>query len=59
MLSSGLGNKPDKKKKDGGAMVDGLARNGCELDLTSDSANCGACGHFCSGDCVQKLCRSP
>jgi len=38
---------------------DGLARNGCELDLTSDSANCGACGHFCSGDCVQKLCRSP
>jgi hypothetical protein len=37
---------------------DRLGSNGCEADLTSDSANCGACGNFCPGDCVQKVCQS-
>jgi hypothetical protein len=37
---------------------DGLASNGCEMDLTSDSANCGACRSFCAGECAQKVCQS-
>jgi hypothetical protein len=36
---------------------DGVGRNGCETDLSSDSANCGACGRFCAGDCVQGSCQ--
>ena len=32
--------------------------NGCEIDLSQDSANCGACGHVCEqGEvCVEKEC---
>jgi hypothetical protein len=28
---------------------DGVATNGCELPLSNDSANCGACGRLCPG----------
>jgi len=35
---------------------DGL--DGCEANLTSDAANCGACGHACaSGSCSNGSCR--
>jgi len=33
--------------KDNFSDCDGDAANGCEVDLSSDSANCGACGNTC------------
>lgn len=41
---------------------DGDAANGCERGLTTDAANCGACGRVCSptnatGACVAGACR--
>ncbi|MFH0779952.1 MAG: hypothetical protein V1928_03800 [Parcubacteria group bacterium] len=41
--------------------LDGLASNGCEIDLTKDSNNCGEAGHNCaftnaSSMCVNSVC---
>ena len=38
---------------------DGAAANGCEVDLTTSAANCGACGHACAAGaaCVAGVCR--
>jgi hypothetical protein len=34
--------------------------DGCEVNvLGSDTANCGACGNFCSGTCVSGVCKQP
>jgi len=39
------------------ASCDGDAYNGCEVDLTSDASNCGACGNICaSGNCLNGEC---
>ena len=40
---------------------DGSATNGCETDLRTSAANCGACGHACSGGqlCVNSACEAP
>jgi hypothetical protein len=38
---------------------DDFATDGCETDLTSSNANCGSCGHVCSGatpTCVSGVC---
>jgi hypothetical protein len=35
----------------GFADCDGVASNGCEQDLSSDVANCGACGNSCAPSC--------
>ncbi len=45
----------------GWADCDGVQANGCEVDLTSDAANCGGCGTACSfpnarGVCVASAC---
>ncbi len=48
----------------GYANCDGDPSNGCEVDLTSDEQNCGACGTSCqatgntSGVCVASTCRA-
>ncbi len=34
----------------------GSAADGCEVDLTSSTANCGACGQPCSGSCSGGVC---
>jgi hypothetical protein len=34
----------------------GLAADGCEVDLTSDPSNCGACGVQCPHGCVGAVC---
>ncbi len=42
---------------EGFADCDGDDSNGCETDLASDDANCGACGAVCSGgSCVASSC---
>lgn len=38
---------------------DGNATNGCEADLTSVLANCGACNATCSGTCSNSTCTAP
>lgn len=40
---------------------DGLFANGCETDTNSSTANCGACGHACTGGlvCSMGACVSP
>ncbi|HVZ71345.1 MAG TPA: hypothetical protein VHJ20_03135 [Polyangia bacterium] len=45
----------------GFANCDAAASNGCESNLGSDVANCGACGRACfvGATCVSGLCRSP
>lgn len=41
----------------GKANCDGNASNGCELDVTTDAANCGGCGVRCgSGTCASGAC---
>ena len=37
---------------------DGVAKNGCEAAMTSDSSNCGACGMVCGNGevCIKGLC---
>ncbi len=39
---------------------DGLASNGCETDLTTTNASCGACGHACAPGtvCSMGVCNS-
>lgn len=43
----------------GRADCDGAAGNGCEVDLTSDGAHCGACGVACAAGelCASGACR--
>ncbi len=47
----------------GSADCDKNAGNGCEVDLTSDDANCGACGKACTGgahtgaSCEASVCK--
>ena len=44
----------------GFANCDGNAANGCEINTTNDSKNCGACGNVCgSGICVAGSCQTP
>ncbi|MBK8259177.1 MAG: DNRLRE domain-containing protein [Polyangiaceae bacterium] len=38
---------------------DGDDLNGCELDLTSDNSNCGACGVICTTTCAAGTCAGP
>jgi hypothetical protein len=42
----------------GFANCDSLADNGCEIDIRTDKANCGACGTVCSGtqSCEKEKC---
>lgn len=41
------------------ANCDGNPANGCEVDLTSDSNNCHACGHSCGGGaCSASKCQA-
>ncbi len=37
---------------------DSNASNGCETDLRSSNANCGACGNVCAGTCVNGACQT-
>jgi hypothetical protein len=42
------------------ANCDGVASNGCEVDLMTDATNCGACGTSCNGQpCVSGICQAP
>jgi hypothetical protein len=47
------------------ANCDGVATNGCEVDLFADANNCGSCGTACSGQgviskaCTGGICSSP
>src|SRR5439155_23743754 len=45
----------------GFADCDGQASNGCEVNLKTDSRNCGACGHVCPAgkSCVNGVCPCP
>lgn len=43
---------------DGVADCDGDLVNGCEVDTTSDAANCGGCGLSCDGRCYASECAS-
>jgi hypothetical protein len=45
----------------GFANCDAVASNGCEVNLATDTANCGSCGSACfvGATCVAGLCRSP
>lgn len=54
--------------KPGYADCDGQVSNGCEVDLSTDQANCGACGTACragegqpcvGGKCLTKACEPP
>jgi hypothetical protein len=40
---------------------DGMPANGCEIDLTSDTAHCGTCGRACpvEWECVEGRCVLP
>jgi hypothetical protein len=40
------------------ADCDGRLGNGCEIDITGDSAHCGGCSNFCPAECVQKRCHA-
>ncbi|MGD0680396.1 MAG: hypothetical protein ABSC94_33915, partial [Polyangiaceae bacterium] len=37
---------------------DGLASNGCEIDLDNNASNCGSCGHVCSGTGASEVCTN-
>lgn len=41
----------------GTADCDGSGTNACEVDLTTDKKNCGACGHACAGTCTDSRCQ--
>src|SRR4051812_22624328 len=42
----------------GFADCNGIAADGCEVDLTSDAASCGKCGHGCEGGpCQTGVCQ--
>ena len=43
----------------GYANCDNMTANGCEVNLTSNDANCGSCGHICPGiqHCVASVCQ--
>ena len=46
--------------RDGYVNCDGVAENGCEARLSTDEANCGACGQRCvTQRCVDAACVSP
>lgn len=35
-----------------------VAKDGCEINITKDSDNCGVCGHSClGGDCLEGQCK--
>jgi hypothetical protein len=58
--SSSTGGLPDPTLDcaPGRADCNALASDGCEIDLTSDAASCGACGHGCQGGpCQSGLCQ--
>lgn len=58
--SSSTGGPPDPTLDCplGRADCNGLASDGCEIDLTSDAASCGVCGHGCQGGpCQSGLCQ--
>jgi hypothetical protein len=41
----------------GYADCDGIATNGCEVDLLTDAAHCGSCANACDGGaCVAGVC---
>lgn len=42
----------------GFADCDGDPSTGCELDVSSDAANCGTCGRSCAGSCVDGECAA-
>jgi len=46
---------------DGWGDCDGAYDDGCELDVSSDARNCGACGTVCTGSetCVDGVCTPP
>jgi hypothetical protein len=64
---AGEGGLPNTVCDDGGCACapgfdncDGTFSNGCEANLSSDPANCGACGNACSGGaCVAGACQAP
>ncbi|MEP7122104.1 MAG: hypothetical protein ABJE95_14390 [Byssovorax sp.] len=58
--SSATGTLPDPTLDcpQGRADCDGLAENGCEIDLAGDATSCGVCGHGCQGGpCQSGLCQ--
>ena len=56
--STGTGPDPTLGCEQGRADCNGLAADGCEIDLTSDATSCGVCGHGCQGGpCQSGLCQ--
>jgi hypothetical protein len=43
------------------ANCNGLLDDGCEIDVSTDHDNCGACGHACGAnvDCINSMCGCP
>lgn len=42
----------------GWADCDGIGTNGCEQDIATDTANCGACGNVCGSSNGQSVCKN-
>jgi hypothetical protein len=56
--STGAGPDPALDCGQGRADCNGLASDGCEIDLTADATSCGVCGHGCQGGpCQSGLCQ--
>ena len=59
-VSSSTGTTPDPTLdcEQGRADCNGLASDGCEIDLGSDATSCGVCGHGCQGGpCQSGFCQ--
>jgi hypothetical protein len=56
--STGTGPDPTLDCEPGHADCNGVAADGCEIDLASEATSCGACGHGCQGGpCQTGLCQ--